>query len=274
MSRSQILILISAFVLVVLMLRLPKAILKGNKKIETAAKESNQAAESTPQESLHKKEIPVNELEAIEELRKNFFTFSEKEKKLKFADSLASLFRKNFYFDSAAKYTGEIALLNPTIANQIKAGDAYYEASSINTGSHKDSLNANARVFYNKVLSKNPDNLEAKAKLGMTFIGGNETMKGVGLLREVLEKDPTNELALFNLGVLSLQSGQNEKAVNRFTELLKVNPGHATGTFYLGLSYLQLGNKEKAGEFFRKAKLLEPDVAFQSTIDSYLKELQ
>jgi Flp pilus assembly protein TadD len=99
-------------------------------------------------------------------------------------------------------------------------------------------------------------------------------MQGIKILRDVLQTDPKNESALYNLGILSIQSGQYDKAVKRFEELLAINPKHSTGQFYLGVALANAGDKDKALEAFKKARELDNDPEFRSTVDSYIKDLQ
>ncbi|HEX8547965.1 MAG TPA: tetratricopeptide repeat protein, partial [Cytophagaceae bacterium] len=208
----------------------------------------------------------------LSNLTNKFLSFSEKEKKITFADSLAKYYRKLHSYDSSAKYFEEAANLSPTEDRLIKAGDAYYDAYSISPDESKAGYTEKARGFYNKVLAKSPKNLDVKTKVALTYIGSESTMEGVTLLREVIKEDPKNESAIYNLGVLSIQSGQYSKAIDRFKELITLNPGNPNAHFYLGLSYLSSGNKNKARKSFEVAKTLNSDPAFQSTIDTYLKE--
>src|SRR5690606_5681900 len=112
-----------------------------------------------------------------------------------------------------------------------------------------------------------------KSKLALTYIGSENPMQGINMLREVLKTDPKNETAIFNLGILSLQSGQYKKAIDRFKDLIKINPMNANAHFYLGMSFLNTGEKQNARVAFKAAQALESDPAFQATVDTYLKEV-
>jgi len=164
--------------------------------------------------------------------------------------------------------------MKPTALNWAKTADVYVEAYNFASDENKPALNEKARGYYNKILDKDPGNLEVKSKLALTYVGGENPMQGIKILKEVLQTDPKNESALYNLGILSIQSGQYDKAVKRFEELLNVNPKHSTGTFYLGVAWSNLGDKTKALEAFKKARELDSDPEFRSTVDGYIKELQ
>jgi len=213
-----------------------------------------------------------DEQKKIQDFTKNYYSISDKEKKRIFADSIVTYYIQFHQYDSVAKYSGEIAILQPTEKNLVSAADAYMQASDLVSVNDKPAYMDKARLYYEKALDVNAKNLDTKSKLAMTYVTTSTPMKGISLLREVVKEDPTNETALFNLGYLSMQSGQYEKAADRFEALIKVNPAHASGTFYLGLSYQELGNKAKANQYFKKAKGLDNDPEFQAIIDSYLKE--
>ena len=178
-------------------------------------------------------------------------------------------------FDSAAKYAETIALLDPTETNLLRAGDRYFDAFGFAADSKKStSLGVKTREWYQKALDKNPNLLNAKANLAMTYVSTETPMQGIMLLREVLANDPTNEVALFNLGMLSMRSNQYEKAVERFRQLLKVRPTNSKARFYLGVSLAQTGKNKEALEELAKVKGEEKDPTIQAAIAELEKELK
>ena len=108
----------------------------------------------------------------------------------------------------------------------------------------------------------------------MTYLGTQNPMQGITMLREVLEEDPTNELAMFNMGMLAIQSGQYERAVERLSKLVSLYPNHVQGQLLLGVAYLNTNQKEKAREQFERVKKLDDDPAVQAAADSYLQDLK
>jgi len=268
-NKTQILIVIIAIALGLFFYSLPKAVLK-NKKTAPVSQEKEALPDKGP--DLHRTNVTESDRNNLRELTNKFLSFSEKEKKLTFADSLAKYYRRLHNYDSSAKYFEEVANLSPTEDRLIKAGDALYDAYSISPEESKIGYMDKARGYYNRVLAKSPRNLDVKTKVALTYIGTETPMEGITILREVIKEDPKNESAIYNLGVLSIQSGQYNKAIDRFKELISINPGNPNAHFYLGLSYLSSGDKNKAKKSFEVAKTLNSDPAFQSTIDTYLKE--
>jgi tetratricopeptide (TPR) repeat protein len=277
MRKSQIIIVIIAIMAVISLFYLPKYLVKDEREQAKVEKIGNTPHSEVP-ETSHQMEIPEDQLNKINLLRKSYFSVLEKEKKLKFADSLAILFRNVNKYDSSARYLEEIAILDPTRKNVIKAGDAYFDAATFALNEEKSSdLAEKARALFEKAFEEDKNNLEVKTKLAKTYFGSHDpqnTMKGVKMLKEVISVDPGNEESLFNLGTLSIQSKQYDKAVERFEAIVQKNPSHIEGLFWLGYSYMMMGEKGKAKDAFKKAKKLSKDPQVLATVDNYLKELK
>lgn len=267
LKNRIILVVVSALVIVGLFL-LPKAVVNNDNQL--ASTEADTAQQATDPHAS----APEGLVKHIAHMRGQYATASEKQKKAIFADSLATLYAKAGRFDSAGVFAEEAATFFNTEESWFKAGDSYYQAYTFALNANKQgNLGEKSREQFQKVLDMNPKNLEAKTKMGMTYLS-SAPMQGVAMLKEVLEADPKNELALFNMGMLSIQSGQNEKAVNWLSQLVAVNPAHTQGTLLLGLAYMNTGDKKKSKEQFEKVKEMDKDPAVQATVDSYLKDLK
>lgn len=267
LKNRIILVVVSALVIVALFL-LPKVVVNNDDHLSETESDTTQHA-ADPHASA-----PEGLVKHIAHLRGEYAASSEKQKKAIFADSLATLYAKASRFDSAGMFAEKAATFFNTEESWFKAGDSYYQAYTFALNANKQgNLGEKAREQFQKVLDINPKNLEAKTKMGMTYLS-TAPMQGVAMLKEVLEADPKNELALFNMGMLSIQSGQDEKAVNWLSQLVAVNPMHTQGTLLLGLAYMNTGDKKKAKEQFEKVKDMDKDPAVQATVDSYLKDLK
>lgn len=62
---------------------------------------------------------------------------------------------------------------------------------------------------------------------------------------EELSQNPENWQARGKLGFAYLKTGQLEEAVNEFTKVLEQEPGDPHATFYLGLAYLNMGEVDR-----------------------------
>ncbi|MDB5271718.1 MAG: hypothetical protein JWO58_85 [Chitinophagaceae bacterium] len=278
MKPLQISIVILSLAGVISFFMLPKVVVENEKE---GPADKNLTSKSVRDNELtsdlahmHASKAKESDLNVLVDLKKQLAKAGNTEKKLIFADSLSAYYRKLQQYDSAARYKEYAAEIAPSEARWAATGDGYEEAFNFAEGETRKVYLEKAQSYYDKVLKQDPKNLEVKSKLAMTYVSGEQPMKGVGLLREVLKDDPDNQTAIFNLGILSVQSRQFEKALERFDALIKINPNYAPAHFYRGVSYLSLGNKEQALASFKKAKSLEKDKEFNAIVDDYIHQAE
>src|SRR5690606_27269000 len=265
MLKTRI-ILVSVSILVVwLLFQLPKSVVSN---------EEEMGSDSTASAAAHNEASP--ELKSsIADLRSALEASTEQEKSAIFADSLADQYKLAGKFDSAAYFAGEAASFFNTPESWIRAGDKYYEAYTFALdAARQGEMAAKAQEFYGKVLASDPDNLDVKTRLAMTYLSSENPMQGISMLREVLATDPENREALFNMGMLAIQSGQFDLAVGRFETLIRVDSTHLQGQLLLGVALLNAGERVKARMQFEKVKTMDQDPAVQAEVDSYLKDLK
>ncbi len=269
MRKNRIILLVVSAVLIVALYFLPKAVVENDSQLQTGP-ETKSALPASPHT-----QTPKSIRHNINRLRTRYLSNLPEEKNAIFADSLAGLYNQAGLFDSAVWFAERANAFFNTDESLLKAGNACYEAYTFAiNGEKQNALAEKTRELFGKVLEKNPDNLEVKTKMAMTFLSSKSPMRGIAMLREVLEKDPKNELALFNMGMLSIQSGQYGKAVEWLEKLAGVNEGHLQGQLLLGVAYLNQGEKTKARQQFEKVKKMDKDPSVQATVDSYLNELK
>jgi tetratricopeptide (TPR) repeat protein len=253
-----------------LLFKLPKAVVENESEM-TAEVKSDSVASHIQSHA----DIPSDVRDRITKIRKNFTAGASNEKNAIFADSLAHLYNAANQYDSAGWFAEEASKFFNTTDSWIEAGNNYFQAYSLALDGGKQQAYAlKAQEFYGKVLKKDPENLQVKNNLAMTYISTSNPMQGIRMLMDVLKQDPNNEQALFNMGMLSIQSGQYDRAIGRLEDLLKVNPSHIQGNLLLGIAYMNTGNKTKAREQFEKVKQMDKDPAVQATVDSYLKDIK
>jgi tetratricopeptide (TPR) repeat protein len=269
MLKTRLLLIGGCAISVWLLFQLPKVVIENEGRL-TGSSPRDSISANMPK---HVQAAPgVRAL--IGQVKTQFQASTEKEKNAIFADSLANLYRIANQYDSAAWFAERASEFFNNTESWTKAADNYYQAYTLALDQRRQKmLGEKAQQFYGKVLASEPDNLEAKTKMAMTYLTSSSPMKGITMLREVLAKDPTNELALFNMGMLSIQSGQYERAIERLNELINVNPAHIQGQLLLGIAFMNSGDKEKARVQFEKVKKMDKDPAVQATVDSYLKDL-
>jgi Flp pilus assembly protein TadD len=168
-----------------------------------------------------------------------------------------------------------IAKADPDMQNDLRAGDAFYEAYGFATEpQYRSELATSARTYYERVLEKDPSDLRVKNRVAMTWLASSTPMQGILMLREIVQEDPSNEQAMFNLGVLSMQSGQYDRAVERFEQLVTTYPENMEAQFFLGVSYLETGKRNKARKQFELVKERGTDEETQAAAEYYLESIK
>lgn len=153
----------------------------------------------------------------------------------------------------AGYYYEKLAKISKNSEIWYKAGFRYFNLlNRTNDSIAKTEIGNHAIFALQKTIELDPNNLKAKAELGVCYMEilpkGVSPMTGVGLLREVLQLDSNNIEALYYLAYLSMKSGQYDKAIERLTKLTKLQPEVASYYEYLANAYLQAGDKENAAQ--------------------------
>jgi tetratricopeptide (TPR) repeat protein len=273
MQKSQIIVLAGSVALCGILFSLPKVLVTGKDKVLTGGRATGAAAASS--EAAHTASVPAEAASELNRLRRGFTESRDTKKKVRFADSLATAFRRFSQFDSAAHYAEVVALGNPSEGNLLKAGDAYYDALNFaSDAAQAGRMGDKARDYYQKVLAGQPDQPDVKARMAITYVTTDNPMQGITMLREILQQDPDNQTALLNLGLLSIRSGQYDKAVERFEQILGKDPANEQARFYLGISYAEMGQPQKAKPVLQAIKDNTNDPVMKSTAEEYLKNLK
>ncbi|MGI9542320.1 MAG: tetratricopeptide repeat protein [Cyclobacteriaceae bacterium] len=271
MQYAKIILTIGAILIAIGIYFLPKVVVDNDKKAIAATK--SEAPSQPATDSLHQVSIPDQQLNRLEGLVQSLKGSENNKKSAIFADSLAQTYASIRLWDSATVYGALAVELDPDLNRWIAAGNYYQEAYSfaVDQG-EREVLGSKARDYYQRALNQQPDLLDVKANMALTYLP-EQVMKGVLMLREVAEADPTNELAQYNLGLLSLQSQQLDKAQNRFEQLVRVNPNHLEGQFYLGVVLFELGKEQEAEAQFLKVKEIDGSPEVGTLVDDYLNKL-
>lgn len=276
MKKSQLILVAVGIVSIIVLFSLPKVVVDND---ATAAKVEESGDQSGPSSDVisesHENELSSENRNQADRLIQNFLSAPTNEEKVAAAQTLAGIYKEEGLFDSAAYYWDQVALTSPdNLSFAEEAGKASYEAFSFALDKKKvEALADKTRKYLSKVLEKDPNRLDLKTKIAMTYVSSANPMQGITMLREVLEKDPQNEDGLFNMGILSMQSGQYKKAAERFEELIKYHPQNVQGQFYLAVSYFESNEKNKAKAQFESVKKITQDPMIISSVQSYLDKL-
>jgi len=276
MPKLQFYIIGAAILFLIVLFQFPKALVHNfDPNEQPTSNATEESSSENPSQKEHNSSLNEEQKKIVERLIKSFENTEDKEKRIIFADSLASIFAAAYQFDKSAEYKEIIAELQPSLAHHLASGNAFYEAFKFETDAKLASkFSEKARTYYQKVLKENPKNYEAKVKMGVTYVTTKTPMQGISIIREVLAEDPNNELALLNIGILSIQSQQYDKAIERFETLLKNNPQNEEAKYYLAESYMSTGKVSKAKEIFGDLVKTAKDSLIQSAAKEYLQTLK
>jgi tetratricopeptide (TPR) repeat protein len=279
MVRSRVVLIFIILASVASLYSLPRVVVEneennlgvGSSANESAAPDAFEHAEIPHHPGMH---VPDSVVAVANKLRMLLFSASNQEKRLIFADSLATLYRNAGAYDSAWMYFDVKVETAASLENLIQAGDASYEAMGFAMDQVRRVRWAErAQGYYNRALEMQADLPDVQVKLGMTHLSGNNPMVGITMIRQVAEKYPENALALYQLGMLSVSTGQYDKAIERFKALLEIDPDNAEGVFYLGYSYFESDRFDEARTRFEQVLKLEVSSELQETARQYLKQI-
>lgn len=274
MQKKLLIVSAAALLAVFGLFMLPKVVVDNERNDADQGSSMEGAISDSDIDPEHSDEISTEARAELVELREAYESSKNSENFTNFANSLIDRFAAVNQYDSAAKYAAELAEADTNESTLQKAGDMYYEAFTYAMDADKSKqMGESARYFYELLLEQAPDQLDAKAKMAMTYVSSSSPMQGIQMLREVLEEDADNTIAVYNLGLLSMQSGQYNLAVERFEKLVSLEPDNLQAQFLLGVSYFEEGLKEKAKKQFEYVKSLDADPSVTASVDEYLNQL-
>jgi len=275
MMKKQLILSAVAVSVITLLFLLPKAVVDNDEENVDQTTATNIETESEQEiNAEHTANLSQEAQAKLAELKEAYETNRNSENFITFANSLIEGYASVNQYDSAAKYAAELAEIQPDLSTLQKAGDMYYEAFTYAMDGEKaQQMGGKARYYYEQLIEKAPQALNAKAKLAMTYVSSQNPMQGIQMLREVLEADENNELAIYNLGLLSMQSGQYDRAIERFERLVDLAPDNLQAQFLLGVSYFEAGQNTEAKAQFERVKAMNDDPSVTATIDEYLSQL-
>ena len=270
MNKPQVLLTAIAILLIVGLYSLPKVVIDNGEMGEAAFID-----DSVPGGIVdHSSEIPDEVVPRIEFWKDKLFQNGQMQLQTESLDSLMAVFMEINKYDSAAFYAALYAENFNETNHWQKAGDAYYEASMYALDRAKiDMLGQKTRQAYEKVLAQQPDNLDVKHNIAMTYVASSNPMQGIMMLRGILDIDPKNQQTLFSMGIMSINTNQYENAVEKFETLVENYPQHIEGNFYLGVSYYETGQLVKARVQFEKIKELGANEQIITAADEFLEKI-
>ncbi len=270
MKKGQVLLVAIAVAAIIGMYSLPRVVVDNDN--ESTSEFIDETAPGGVVD--HSSEIPEEIQPKIDFWKGRLMTNSRIQQNEEALDSLMAIYIGINKYDSAAYFAGLYAENYSNADNWQTAGDAYFEAFTFALDKQKVTYLGNeAKEAYNKVLVVEPDNLNVKHNIAMTYIAGPSPMQGIMMLREIIEKDPRNQKALMSMGRMSIQTGQFENGIERFESLISYYPNHIEGNFFLGVCYYEAGQMVKAKAQFEKIRNLNAPEQVVTAAEEYLERI-
>ena len=178
--------------------------------------------------------------------------------------------------DFAAYFVEQIAERKQTSEAYNKAGDRYYYAVRFTKdGNEIPALYQSAMRCYEKAISKDAKNTDAKIQLAACFVEeGQDPMKGIGMLREVEKTDSNNVKLQLTFAFFSVKSQQWDKAIKRFENVLRIDPLYIEAYLHLADAYEQQGQTNKTIEMLEKYAGLTEDAMAKQEVLKYIEQLK
>ncbi|MCP4521962.1 MAG: tetratricopeptide repeat protein [Cytophagales bacterium] len=283
MNRTvlQSVFVVVAVGLVTTLFFLPKFVVSNEKSQLEEKNTNNSVTENTApstndSQAMHKSVGSPEEQEKIKKWTSNYNSFPSKEKRLIFADSLAEIYTRLFEYDSAAKYFEQLAILENSDKNKLKAGLGIYRAFKVtmNVKSRKE-MGQKALGYFDDLLATRPDWTDLKVKKAVIKVY-TETppMGGINMLKEIIAENPNHVEARITLGEFMLTVQKVEKAIEQFEAVVSVNPENEKALLYLVDSYQSVKNTTKAIKYLDQLEALDvQDEYIKSVIEKNRKEL-
>ena len=211
-------------------------------------------------------------------------------------DSLGKIFQKfpknytdtnnlntiiNFFLErkmvvSACFYFGKkAALINTSLSWYIAGNRFYYSTQFVKERTAViPALFSNARKCYQKVLSMDSVNMDAKIQLASTYVEGSDPMKGIGMLKSLETTDSLNLQIQLVLARFATRSGQMDKALVRYLKVIRIKPDYIEAYLLLADVYQNLGDKPKTIEVLEKYVSLCPDKEARDQVRKYIEQIK
>lgn len=189
-------------------------------------------------------------------------------------DTLITIFNKN-QLPQLAAYFDEIKHLSSTTDTiWFYLGKNYYNSLGfIHSASEAEPIIASAARCFNKAISLNPENTNAKIMLASCYVQSSAPMLGIQMLKQIEKTDSNNILLQMQLAEFSLRSHQLNKAIQHYQKALQLDTNRTEIYAYLSEIYLQKKDTLQSIHFLRKFAARVSDTLLKNSIEQYINQI-
>jgi cytochrome c-type biogenesis protein CcmH/NrfG len=146
------------------------------------------------------------------------------------------------------------------IFSMSSVGKNQQSASSIPAGSGSPTDYAARITEAEKIVAKDPKNVNAWLSLGNDYFDTEQAQKAIHAYGKVLELDPNNTNVLTDQGVMYRKVGWYDKALANFEKAQQIDPKHLQSLYNLGVVYaVDMKQPEKSGPIWKKYLQMDPN---------------
>jgi cytochrome c-type biogenesis protein CcmH/NrfG len=111
-----------------------------------------------------------------------------------------------------------------------------------------------------KIVAKDPKNLNAWLSLGNDYFDTEQAQKAIQAYGKVLEIEPNNPNVLTDQGIMFRKVGWYDKALANFEMAQKMDPNHLQSLYNIGIYYaIDMKQPEKAAPVWKRYLQLDPN---------------
>lgn len=126
---------------------------------------------------------------------------------------------------------------------------------------YKDGNRESAIWHFSKILTQNPDNVQALNSLASIYFLAGDDAKASEYLEKSLRYDPENNSNLTSLSYIYIRQGQYMLALSSLAKAVSRDPNNPELLRFMGVACSGLGWKNVAEQHLRKSLELKPDSA-------------
>ncbi len=119
--------------------------------------------------------------------------------------------------------------------------------------------NLEAKKALESLLILEPNNLDAKRMLAVSYLNMNNYPKAKELLEEILNQNPNDDLAHNMLANTLHKLGEDEQALFHHKKAVELDPEYAKYYYNWANTLYDLGKVQEAKELYQKALSLDPN---------------
>lgn len=140
------------------------------------------------------------------------------------------------------------------------AGKGGQETPAIPSGAGSPADYARRITEAEKIVAKEPRNLNAWISLGNDYFDTDQPQKAINAYAKALEIDPSNPNVLTDQGVMYRKVGWYDKAIANFEKAQKIDPNHLQSLYNMGIVYsMDLKQPEKAIAAWNRYLKIDPN---------------